>query len=86
LVLQSLGDNQGALTLYENVLETQVRCLGNSHVSVAMTKGNMAYVCKARGDLDQARVLFEEVHDIFLQCFGPGHPNTMQAASALAQL
>eukprot|EP00291_Cryptomonas_curvata_P024290 CAMPEP_0172173864 /NCGR_PEP_ID=MMETSP1050-20130122/13328_1 /TAXON_ID=233186 /ORGANISM="Cryptomonas curvata, Strain CCAP979/52" /LENGTH=125 /DNA_ID=CAMNT_0012845741 /DNA_START=15 /DNA_END=392 /DNA_ORIENTATION=+ len=70
----------------EKVLEIELKSLGPSHVSVAMTRENIGYVYQKLGNLAQARSCIEEAHTIFVQSLGPDHPNTKKAARSLEQL
>ena len=54
-------------------------------VNVAVTKRKMGLVCERQGNHEQARVLFEEQHIIFVRSIGSDHPQTKQAASNLEQ-
>ena len=85
MMISTVGDLDTALQYYSEDLQLKIRRLGPSHISVAMTKGNMGFVYKQLGDLSQARKLFEEVHNIFVQNLGPDHPHSKQAARALEQ-
>ena len=74
------GDFNGALKLYESVLETHVRCLGTCHVSVTATKRNIGNVHWKRGDQGKAKHFYREAHSIYLKSLGADQPN----AKALA--
>ena len=59
---------------------------GQPCASVAMTKENIGIVHKQLGNMDQARVMYQEAHEVFLRSFGPEHFNTKKAARGLALL
>ena len=51
-----------------------------------MTKENIALVYIQLGQRDQAKILYQEAHEVFLRSLGPTHFNTLKAARGLAQL
>jgi tetratricopeptide (TPR) repeat protein len=85
-VEQKLGNFQKALELYKKSLEIKIKCLGDSHVSVAMTLGNMALVHSALGQKDEAVIKSSQAHKIFLDNLGPNHPSTLLEARNLSRL
>ena len=85
-VLADQGKYEDAMQSYCESLAVKVRCFGTEHVSVAMTKENIAIVQIKLGNLGQAKILYKEAHEIFLRSLGPTHFNTMKAARGLAKL
>ena len=49
--------------------------------SIAISQSNLATVLKALGELEEARDLFKQAYDAFLNKFGPQHPNTKTTKS-----
>ena len=76
VVHQNLGEHEAALILYEQVLETQVRCLGTGHGSVADTKVNIGIVYNNKGDQVAAKLCYKEAYEIYLVPLGRDHPKT----------
>jgi tetratricopeptide (TPR) repeat protein len=60
-VLEYLGDYKAALVLYEQVLETQIQCLGTGHAaSVGSTYHNTGLVEEKLGNYQKALELYEK--------------------------
>ena len=72
--------------MYQKALDIEIKSLGGAHVSVAMTKENIALVYIQLGQRDKAKILYQEAHEVFLRSLGPTHFNTLKAARGLAQL
>jgi hypothetical protein len=79
LIHQNLGEYKAALILHEQVLDTQVRCLGTGHVSVAMTYGNMGCVYEQLGMLENALEMHEKDLEIKLKTVGSLHAGWAEA-------
>ena len=60
--------------------DIQIKSLGDSHVSVAMTKESIAIVHERLGHIGQDRALYLEAYEIFLRSLGQTHCNTQRAA------
>jgi hypothetical protein len=51
-----------------------------------MTKENIGIVHKQLGNIEEARIMYQEAYDVFLDKFGPEHFNTRKAARGLEEL
>ena len=63
----------------EKDLEVTIKSLGDSHVSSANTKYNMALIHRKQGDNNQARILFQEAAAVYAQVYGADHSETIDA-------
>ena len=79
--LQKLGDLERSLTLYEKVLEGQVRCYGTESAIVAATEDRIGIVLMNKGDYENALIRHQKALDIGVKCLGHSHASvadTMQ--------
>lgn len=58
--LFNIGEYEEALRTFRTALKTQRVSLGDEHVSIALTLGNIGSVCLKLGDLDAAEISLEE--------------------------
>jgi tetratricopeptide (TPR) repeat protein len=78
-VEEKLGNFEKALELYGKALEIQIQTLGGEHVSSANTKYNMALIYRDQGQINQARILFQEAAAVYAQVYGADHSETVDA-------
>ena len=80
-VLERQGKLQEALESNQKALEIFRTSLGDSHVSSANTKYNMALIHRNQGENNQARILFREAAAVYAQVHGAEHSETIDALS-----
>jgi tetratricopeptide (TPR) repeat protein len=86
LVLQALGDYQGARELLEKALRLHERHFGEEHPNTAVSYSNLAMVLKDLGDYQGARELLEKALRSNERHFGEEHPTTALSYSNLAMV
>ena len=59
--LDAAGKEQDAIPLYRESLALEMRTLGESHATTAMTEQNLAQVQQLRGRLDEAELLYRDM-------------------------
>ncbi len=84
LVLQDLGDYEGAKALLEKALASDEQNFGEAHPTTAVSYSNLALVLKALGDYEGAKALLEKALASDEQNFGEAHPTTAVRYSNLA--
>jgi tetratricopeptide (TPR) repeat protein len=84
LVLQDLGDYQGAKTLLEKVLASAEKNFGAEHPTTAVSYSNLGNVLRALGDYQGAKILLEKALASDEKNFGLQHPTTAISYSNLA--
>mmetsp|Transcript_15186 Transcript_15186/g.51212 ORF Transcript_15186/g.51212 Transcript_15186/m.51212 type:complete len:725 (-) Transcript_15186:178-2352(-) len=84
-IKESLGDCNGALTLYRKALDIKLRTAPHSQ-STADSLYNMAILYEKTGQLDEARRVCERSLEISTECLGRDHPNTRDARELLKDL
>ncbi|MEA5259741.1 tetratricopeptide repeat protein [Arcicella aquatica] len=74
LVLQELGDYEGAKKLLEKALISDEKNFGQEHPKTASTYSNLATALQDLGDFEKAKVLFEKALNLDEKNFGQAHP------------
>lgn len=82
--LEDLGELEPARTLYQQVVEDEVRILGPDHPSTLTTRSNLAGNLRKMGELESARSHYQQVLDALLQIVGPDHPRALITRNHLA--
>ena len=75
--MAALGDHDGALAEYRDVLAAQLRVLGPDHPSTLTTRHQVAREMAARGDHAGAEAEYRDVLAARLRVLGPDHPATL---------
>jgi hypothetical protein len=83
LVLQDLGDYEGAKVLLEKAKISDEKNFGADHPTTAVSYSNLALVLKDLGDYEGARVLLEKAKISAEKNFGADHPRTAVSYSNL---
>ena len=86
MVLQDLGDLEGAKSLLEEALESDKNSFEPGHPSISIRQSNLAMVLKDLGDLEGAKSLLEEALESDKNSFEPGHPSISIRQSNLAMV
>lgn len=81
-----MGDAARATPLLEQSLTDMTRVMGADHPSTLTTRGNLAGVYRARGNVAGAARMFEELLTDSLRVLGPDHPDTLTTRHNLASL
>ena len=84
LVLQDLGDYEGAKGLLQKALASGEKNFGKDHPSTAISYSNLALVLQALGDYEGAKGLLQKALASDEKNFGKGHPSTAGSYSNLA--
>merc|ERR1711916_352075 len=71
--LQKLGEYRAAKELHEQGLEIQKNHLGEDHVTVAKTLGNLGVVYRNLGEYNKAKDLYEQALEIKKKHYGEDH-------------
>ncbi|GAA4395889.1 hypothetical protein GCM10023187_03360 [Nibrella viscosa] len=74
VVLQALGDYEGARQLLEKALQSDEKNFGPDHPTTAVSSSNLALVLQALGDYKRALELSGKALAIFKKALPPGHP------------
>ena len=86
LVLQDLGDLEGAKKNYERALAIHETVYGSDHPDVAIGVNNLGYVLKALVDMEGAKKMYERALAIDEDVYGPEHPNVAVGANNLGRV
>ena len=84
LVLQELGDYEGAKRLLEKAKNSAEKNFGEEHPTTAVRYSNLALVLKDLGDYEGAKRLLEKAKNSAEKNFGEEHPTTAVRYSNLA--
>lgn len=84
LVLQDLGDYQGAKNLLEKSINSSEKKFGEEHSNTAICYSNLALVLQDLGDFQGAKYLLEKAISSDEKNFGEEHPSTARCYSNLA--
>lgn len=84
--LQSRGDHDEALLLFERVLAIREQTLGPEHPETAFSLSNLGGLLSEQGRHARARPLLERALAIVERVLGPDHPETATALNNLALL
>ena len=84
LVLQDLGDYEGAKKLLEKALRSDEKNFGAEHPTTAVSYSNLATVLQDLGDYEGAKKLLEKALRSDEKNFGAEHPTTAVSYSNLA--
>ena len=84
LVLQDLGDYEGAKVLLEKAMISAEKNFGENHPTTAVSYSNLALVLQDLGDYEGAKVLLEKAMISDEKNFGENHPTTAVSYSNLA--
>lgn len=80
------GDNDAALQMRRDVLESTRRIYGNMHVRTGYAAFNLAVTLKEMRQYDQAQALYREALTILRDRLGPEHRSTLVVQNNLAVL
>jgi Flp pilus assembly protein TadD len=72
--------------LYREVLDFDLRRLGQVHPNTATVTNNLAFVLRDRGQYDEAERLYRSALDLDKKLFGEEHPYVATVMNNLAQL
>lgn len=86
VVMNRGGDTDGALTVYETVLQDQERELGSDHEDVASTLNNIGVLLRDEDRLDEVLPIYERTLDIRKNKFGYEHRDTAESLHNLGAL
>jgi hypothetical protein len=68
----------------QRTIAIEEKVYGPDHPNLAIRYRNLGGIEEADGNIDQARVLIERAHVIFLKRLGAEHPNTQNCATWLS--
>ena len=86
LVLQDMGDLQGAKEFYEQALRIDKKEYGPNHPNMATLLNNLGLVLQKMEDLLGAQEHIGRALEIFRQSLGEEHPKTVAVRENLASL
>jgi hypothetical protein len=69
----------------QRTIAIEEKVYGPDHPNLAIRYRNLGGIEEADGNIDQARVLIERAHAIFLHRLGPEHPETQKYARWLSK-
>ena len=69
--------------MYEYVLEARIRTLGNTHHHTRITRNDLAQTYEQAGDLPKAISMYEDLHNDYIQMYGPDHESTIEVRDRL---
>jgi hypothetical protein len=79
--MAELGDHDGALAGYRDVLAAKQRVLGPDHPSTLTTRHQVAYEMAELGDHDGALAEYRDVLAAKQRVLGPDHPSTLSTGA-----
>ena len=83
LVLENLGDYEGAKEYLEKALQSNVQNIGEQHPNTALSKLNLASVLFNLNQLAEAHALLVQAYATFVLRLGEEHPSTKNCLSWL---
>ncbi len=86
LVLQDLGDYEGAKSLLEKAMQSAERHFGVDHPKTALRYWIMASLHKDLGQLKMAKEWYQKAYPVFIKKLGPDHPHTQSVKKSLDDL
>ncbi|MDH3347225.1 MAG: tetratricopeptide repeat protein [Desulfobulbaceae bacterium] len=84
IVLQNLGDYEGAKNLLQKAMASDEKNFGNDHPTTAVRYSNLALVLQDLGDYEGAKNLLQKAMASDEKNFGNDHPSTARSYSNLA--
>ena len=83
-VSQDFGDLPLATELLQASHKRFSACFGAEHPATLMVMNQLASALHARGDIDEARVLYEKALEVRRRVLGDEHPDTLESTNNLA--
>ena len=81
----ALGDLPAARDLMQRAIAIDEKAYEPDHPNLAVSYWILGRIEEDDGNIDQARVLIERAHAIFLHRLGPEHPETQKYARWLSK-
>jgi tetratricopeptide (TPR) repeat protein len=86
ILMEKLGDQDGALALCKRALRGKVALLGKRHAETLRSFNNLACMLEALGQNEEAYEMFEQCFEGRKATLSPTHPETLQSESACANI